>query len=833
MKEILQKIHDYSLEDIMGDSFGAYSKYIIQDRAIPDVRDGLKPVQRRILFAMYKNKNTYDKGFVKAALTVGDVIGKYHPHGDTSVYDALVRMSQDWKQRFVTIDFKGNNGSMDGDPAAAYRYTETKLSKLANELLKDLDKDTVIMAPNFDDSRLEPTVLPSRFPNLLINGSSGISAGYATNIPPHNLGEIIDATIKRIDNPNSRLDTILEIVKGPDFPTGGSIYESNGLKEAYKDGKGKIIVRAKYEIIKNKGKEQIIITEIPFEINKANLVYKINEIRIDKKIDGIAEVRDESDTKGLRIAIDLKPVADANFIINYLLKNTELQTAYNFNMVAIVNRRPKQLGLLPILDAYIEHQRDVITRRSKFDLTAKEKEAHILEGLIKALDILDEIIKVIRASKNKSDAKINLIKDFDFTEVQAEAIVMLQLYKLTNTDVEEVRERLEILLKEIEALKSILGSEEILLKVIKHELKNIKREYDKPRITIVTEETADIKIDVKETIAKENVIVVVTNEGYVKKISTKSYNSSNEGETTLKPGDYVTGLYEVTTLDTLILFTNLGHYLFVPVHTIFDAKWKEMGKHISNLITTNPEEKIVSSIIIKNNEDYVMMFTKNGLIKKSKLADFIVTRYSKTLTAIKLKDDDELLNVTIVKEKSIFITNNGYYLMFKSDEVGSTGVKASGIKGINLKNDYVINGFTVNDRDEYINIVTNNKTSKRIKLSDLNMLSRAKKGTILIKKTKTVTYNVISAYPTDAKNEIGIKCGDDITIFKNSEIAIMDTKSTGSVISKSKIDESFKVTSLVSFIKNKKEDTINKEIIPNSEQVKELTIDDFITDFKL
>ena len=830
MKEVLQKIEEYCLEDKMGDSFGAYSKYIIQDRAIPDVRDGLKPVQRRILFAMYKNKNTHDKGFVKAALTVGDVIGKYHPHGDTSVYDALVRMSQDWKQRHVTIDFKGNNGSMDGDPPAAYRYTETKLSKLSNELLKDLDKNTVMMAPTFDDSRVEPTVLPSRFPNLLLNGSTGISAGYATNIPPHNLGEIIDATIKRIDNPNCRLDTILEIIKGPDFPTGGIIYGIDGIRSAYTDGRGKIIVRSKYEIVKTKGKEQIIITEIPYEVNKANLVYKINEIKIDRKIEGIAEVRDESDINGLCITIDLKSSADANLVINYLLKNTELQTSYNFNMVAIVNRRPKQLGILAILDAYIEHQKDVITRRTEFDLSAKEKEAHILEGLIKALDILDEIIKTIRASKNKSDAKNNLIKEYQFTEVQAEAIVMLQLYKLTNTDVEEVKERLAKLLKEIEVLKNILASAEILLKVIKHELKSIKKQYEEPRRTEISDEVADIKIDVMETIAKENVIVVVTNEGYVKRVPLKSYASSNSESSTLKPGDFITGLYEVTTLDTLILFTSLGNYLYVPIHTIFEAKWKEIGKHISNLITINPEEKIVASLILDVKRD-IMMFTKNGLIKRTKLSDLVVSRYSKPLTVIKLKDNDELVNVSPVYYKSVFVTNNGYYLMFNSDDVNPTGAKASGIKGINLSDDFVVGGFTLSEKCEYINIVTSNKTSKRIKISDLNLFTRAKKGSTLIKKVKTNTYNIISAYPTNTKSEIGIKCDNEITILKNSDINIMDTSSTGSVVSKHLINNSFKVVEPQSYLKSSKKEEIETMTIPD--KPKELTINDFIDDFKL
>ena len=425
MEDVISKIHNYTLEEIMGLSFGRYSKYIIQDRAIPDVRDGLKPVQRRILYAMYKTKNTADRDYYKSASTVGEVIGKYHPHGDSSIYDAMVRMSQSWKMRIPHIDMHGNNGSIDGDSPAAYRYTEARLSKMANELLRDIDKNTVVMAPNFDDKHLEPTVLPCRYPNLLVNGSMGISAGYATNIPPHNLGEVIDATIFRIDNPNSRVDTIMNYIKGPDFPTGGVVCGIDGIRSAFETGRGKVVLRARVRIEKNK----IIISEIPYEVNKANLVRKIDEIRIDKKIDGILEVRDESDKNGLQISIDLKKDANADLILNYLFKNTELQINYNYNMVVIDKRRPRLLGILGILDAYIDHQKEVVYKRSKFDLATAEKEYHITEGLAKAISILDEVIKTIRASKNKSDAKENLVIKYGFSLEQAEAIVVLQLYK--------------------------------------------------------------------------------------------------------------------------------------------------------------------------------------------------------------------------------------------------------------------------------------------------------------------------------------------------------------------------------------------------------------------
>ena len=522
MDDLLKRIEDYALEEIMGDRFGRYAKQIIQDRAIPDVRDGLKPVQRRILYAMYKTNNLHNKNYVKCASIVGEVLGKYHPHGDSSVYDAMVRMSQWWKQNHILVDMHGNNGSLDGDTAAAYRYTEARLSKISLELLKDLEKETVSWSPNFDDRLLEPTVLPAKFPHLLVNGASGISAGYATNIPPHNLSEIIDATIKKIDTPNVRLSTILDIVKGPDFSTGGIVEGRDGIKKAFKTGKGRVVVRSKVEFKKVKGKQQIIITEIPFDVNKANLVNKIDLIRIDKKIDGISEVRDETDRTGLKIVVDLKANVNKELILNYLYKNTDLQTTFNYNMVSIVNRRPMLLGILEMLDAYIAFQREVITKRTEFDLAYFKKRFHIVEGLIKAISILDEVIKTIRKSKNKSDAKKNLVLEYEFTEEQAEAIVMLQLYKLTNTDVTVLKDESEKLKRAIAGLEEILADENKLKQVMKLELRNIKKEFGVPRKTIIEDEVMEIKIDATEMIPIENVVVVVTNEGYVKRVSYKN-----------------------------------------------------------------------------------------------------------------------------------------------------------------------------------------------------------------------------------------------------------------------------------------------------------------------
>lgn len=824
MEDVLKRIQDYALEEIMGVRFGAYAKEIIQDRAIPDVRDGLKPVQRRILYAMYKAGNTWDKPHIKCAATVGDVLGKFHPHGDSSVYDAMVRMSQWWKQNEVLVDIHGNNGSMDGDSAAAYRYTEARLARISNELLCDLDKDTVEWAPNFDDRFLEPTVLPAKYPNLLVNGTNGISAGYATNIPPHNLGEIIDATIKRIESPNCHFETILDIVKGPDFPTGGIVEGKKGIIDAFKTGKGKVIVKSKVEFKKDKGKDQILITEIPFDVNKATLVNKIDSIRIDKKIEGISEVRDESDRDGLRIVVDLKSGANKDLILNYLYKNTELQITYSYNMVSIVNRRPMTLGIIEIIDAYIKHQTEVIRRRTNFDLKNALLRYEILEGLVKVMSILDEVIKIIRASKNKSDAKNNLVKEFAFTERQAEAIVTLQLYKLTNTDVTLVLEEKEELAKKIDLLKRILASDEALKRVIVNELKQVKHNYAHPRKTKIVDEVTEIKIDVTKMIPKENVIVVVTNEGYVKRVSPKSYSTA-DGETTLKPGDYITGLFETTTLDTLLLFTNLGNYLYVPIHKIFEGKWKELGKHISNLIPLAENEYIINSFVLEDKN--LTLVTKNGMVKQINMKDLIVNRYSKSLTAMKLKDNDELVNVSISKEDILIVTHNGYYLKYKCNEIPIIGPKASGVKGINLKEDYVVNGFSISNDYEYLNIITNHHTAKRIKLEDLVYLTRAKKGNMLLKKTKTVTYNVDYAFPTNSRDIILVKNDIDIKEIKNSDIAIMDiTSNGGNIVSGEKYD----LFQDLVCIKNKEDEKEENTFSKNDEQ---LSMGNFLDSFKL
>ena len=816
----------------MGERFARYSKYIIQDRAIPDVRDGLKPVQRRIIYAMYRDKNTYDKQFKKCANAVGNVLGKYHPHGDSSVYDALIRMSQSWKQNHILVEVDGNNGSIDGDGPAAYRYTECRLSKISEELLKDIDKDTVMMAPNYSDTLLEPTVLPAKFPNLLVNGTNGISAGYATNIPPHNLIEVCDAVIKRIDSPNCHEDSIYEIIKGPDFPTGGIVEGLDGIKSAFKTGRGKLIVTSKSEFQKNKGKDQIVISEIPFEVNKALLVKKIDDIRFEKKLDGIAEVRDESDKdSNVRIVIDLKPGADKELVLNYLLKNTELQTTYNYNMVCIDKRRPRLLGIIPIIDAYIDHQKDVILKRTNFDLAFARKEMHITEGLVKAISILDEVIAVIRASKNKPDAIENLVKKFDFTTEQATAIVMLQLYRLTNTDITILNEKLENLRKIIEELTGILNDESKLKGVIKDELRRMKKEYGVPRKTEISETIKEIKIDQTDLITKEDVIIVLTNDGYLKRVPIKSHNSA-EGETALKPGDYVICYKQTNTLNKLCVFTSRGNYLYLPIHEIPSCKWKDLGKHISNFVTISPDDKAVNAFIINENvtNPEVTMFTHEGMVKRTNLNDFIVSRYSKAYTAMKLKDTDEVVNVCITKPNVLIVTKTGYYLNYMASEIPLSGPKAAGVKGINLKDDNVISGICYSEKDEYIDIFTNQKTAKRVKLSELNMLSRAKRGTTLIKKVKSTNYEIIKAFSTSTKDIIGIKSKDDIYLVKNSDIPIMDKESTGSVILKQTISDVF-ISQELDIIKD--EDIELPKIKKEEEKIQELTIDDFLNDFKL
>ncbi|MBX7642979.1 DNA topoisomerase IV subunit A [Staphylococcus aureus] len=747
MSEIIQ---DLSLEDVLGDRFGRYSKYIIQERALPDVRDGLKPVQRRILYAMYSSGNTHDKNFRKSAKTVGDVIGQYHPHGDSSVYEAMVRLSQDWKLRHVLIEMHGNNGSIDNDPPAAMRYTEAKLSLLAEELLRDINKETVSFIPNYDDTTLEPMVLPSRFPNLLVNGSTGISAGYATDIPPHNLAEVIQATLKYIDNPDITVNQLMKYIKGPDFPTGGIIQGIDGIKKAYESGKGRIIVRSKVEeeTLRN-GRKQLIITEIPYEVNKSSLVKRIDELRADKKVDGIVEVRDETDRTGLRIAIELKKDVNSESIKNYLYKNSDLQISYNFNMVAISDGRPKLMGIRQIIDSYLNHQIEVVANRTKFELDNAEKRMHIVEGLIKALSILDKVIELIRSSKNKRDAKENLIEVYEFTEEQAEAIVMLQLYRLTNTDIvalEGEHKELEALIKQ---LRHILDNHDALLNVIKEELNEIKKKFKSERLSLIEAEIEEIKIDKEVMVPSEEVILSMTRHGYIKRTSIRSFNASGVEDIGLKDGDSLLKHQEVNTQDTVLVFTNKGRYLFIPVHKLADIRWKELGQHVSQIVPIE-EDEVVNVFNEKdfNTDAFYVFATQNGMIKKSTVPLFKTTRFNKPLIATKVKENDDLISVMRFEKDQLItvITNKGMSLTYNTSELSDTGLRAAGVKSINLKaEDFVVMTEGVSENDTIL-MATQRGSLKRISFKILQVAKRAQRGITLLKELKKNPHRIVAAH---------------------------------------------------------------------------------------
>lgn len=782
-KATQERVQVMRLEDIMGDRFGRYSKYIIQDRALPDVRDGLKPVQRRILYAMYKDGNTYEKPFRKSAKTVGNVIGNYHPHGDSSVYDAMVRLSQDWKLREPLVQMHGNNGSIDGDPAAAMRYTEARLSAISGLLLKDIDKNLVDFIPNFDDSMTEPTVLPAFFPNLLVNGATGISAGYATDIPPHNLGEIIDAVIYRMNHKQCALDDILTFVQGPDFPTGAIIQGEQEIKKAYTTGKGRIVIRSKAEIEPVRGgREQIVVTEIPYEVNKANLVKKIDDLRIDKKVEGIMEVRDETDRNGLRIVIELKKDVKSEIVLNYLFKNTDLQISYNINMVAIHNKRPVLMGLMDLIDAYIQHQKEVVTNRSNFDLKRARERQHIVEGLIKMVSVLDEVVQIIRHSKDKADAKKNLIQAFGFSERQAEAIVMLQLYRLTNTDVTALEKENEELTKTIQELTAILSSETKLLKVIQDELKQVKKQFETPRRSVIQKHIQEIKIDETDMVVKEDVMVAITKDGYVKRTSLRSYNATKSDTSTMKEGDELVAKLQLDTLQTLVMFTNRGSFIYLPVFKLPEFKWKDIGQHVSNLVTMDSEEKIIAVHAVSNfkTEEYFFFTTASGMVKKTRLSDFEVTRYNRAMVAMSVKEDDELISVircTFMNDV-IMVTKNGYLLKFSDDEITPTGLKAMGVKGIQLgSGDQLIKVVLASVNDEIL-LLTQRGNIKKLKVKDIALSTRNKKGCLGIKTIKSNPHQFVDCIKVLPKQEVSILTIDGITKL-NTILKPVDLNSVG------------------------------------------------------
>lgn len=747
----MSNIQNMSLEDIMGERFGRYSKYIIQERALPDIRDGLKPVQRRILYSMNKDGNTFEKGYRKSAKSVGNIMGNFHPHGDSSIYDAMVRMSQDWKNREILVEMHGNNGSMDGDPPAAMRYTEARLSEIAGYLLQDIEKNTVSFAWNFDDTEKEPTVLPAAFPNLLVNGSSGISAGYATDIPPHNLSEVIDAVVYMIDHPKASLEKLMEFLPGPDFPTGGIIQGADEIKKAYETGKGRVVVRSRTEIEELKGgKQQIIVTEIPYEVNKAVLVKKIDDVRVNNKVPGIVEVRDESDRTGLRIAIELKKEADSQTILNYLLKYTDLQVNYNFNMVAIDHFTPRQVGLQKILSSYISHRKDIIIERSKFDKAKAEKRLHIVEGLIRVLSILDEIIALIRSSDNKADAKENLKVSYDFSEEQAEAIVTLQLYRLTNTDIVTLQNEENDLRDLITTLSAIIGDEATMYNVMKRELRDVKKKFANPRLSELQAESQIIEIDTASLIAEEETFVSVTRGGYLKRTSPRSFNASSLEEVGKRDDDELIFVKQAKTTEHLLLFTTLGNVIYRPIHELTDLRWKDIGEHLSQTISNfaTEEEILYADIVTSFDQGLYVAVTQNGFIKRFDRKELSPWRTykSKSTKYVKLKDDkDRVVTLSpVIMEDLLLVTKNGYALRFSSQEVPIQGLKSAGVKGINLKNDdSLASAFAVTSNSFFV--LTQRGSLKRMAVDDIPQTSRANRGLLVLRELKTKPHRVFLA----------------------------------------------------------------------------------------
>ncbi|HFN9297689.1 TPA: DNA topoisomerase IV subunit A [Streptococcus pneumoniae] len=748
----MSNIQNMSLEDIMGERFGRYSKYIIQDRALPDIRDGLKPVQRRILYSMNKDSNTFDKSYRKSAKSVGNIMGNFHPHGDSSIYHAMVRMSQNWKNREILVEMHGNNGSMDGDPPAAMRYTEARLSEIAGYLLQDIEKKTVPFAWNFDDTEKEPTVLPAAFPNLLVNGSTGISAGYATDIPPHNLAEVIDAAVYMIDHPTAKIDKLMEFLPGPDFPTGAIIQGRDEIKKAYETGKGRVVVRSKTEIEKLKGgKEQIVITEIPYEINKANLVKKIDDVRVNNKVAGIAEVRDESDRDGLRIAIELKKDANTELVLNYLFKYTDLQINYNFNMVAIDNFTPRQVGIVPILSSYIAHRREVILARSRFDKEKAEKRLHIVEGLIRVISILDEVIALIRASENKADAKENLKVSYDFTEEQAEAIVTLQLYRLTNTDVVVLQEEEAELREKIAMLAAIIGDERTMYNLMKKELREVKKKFATPRLSSLEDTAKAIEIDTASLIAEEDTYVSVTKAGYIKRTSPRSFAASTLEEIGKRDDDRLIFVQSAKTTQHLLMFTSLGNVIYRPIHELADIRWKDIGEHLSQTITNfETNEEILYVEVLDQFDDATTYFavTRLGQIKRVERKEFTPWRTyrSKSVKYAKLKDDtDQIVAVAPIKlDDVVLVSQNGYALRFNIEEVPVVGAKAAGVKAMNLKEDDVLqSGFICNTSSFYL--LTQRGSLKRVSIEEILATSRAKRGLQVLRELKNKPHRVFLA----------------------------------------------------------------------------------------
>lgn len=791
-----EHIEELAFADVIGDRFGRYSKYIIQDRALPDIRDGLKPVQRRILFAMFQERNTHEHAYRKSAKTVGNVIGNYHPHGDSSVYEAMVRMSQDWKLREPLIDMHGNNGSMDGDPAAAMRYTEARLSAIASELLTDLKQETVDFILNFDDTAEEPQVLPARFPNLLVNGATGISAGYATEIPPHNLGEVIDAVVHMLSHKRYTLADIMQYIQAPDFPTGGIIQGLQEVEKAYETGQGKITVRSVTEIEQLKGgKSQIVVNELPYEVNKAKLIQRLDDIRIQRKIEGIADVRDESDRNGVRVVVELKREVDANGILNYLFKHTELQVNYHFNMVAIHNRRPMLVGLLEILEAYIAHQKEVLTRRTQYNLKHDQKRLHIVDGLIRVVSILDEVIATIRRSENKADAKENLVHEFEFSLEQAEAIVSLQLYRLTNTDITALQQEKFELNERILMYENILASDTVLNKVLVNELKAIKKQFPSERRTQLEAHVQDLTIETHVLIPEEQVYVSVTKEGYIKRTSLRSFTSSEASELGLREFDYPIFARELSTHDAIVIVTTKGNYIHLPVHELPDIRWKDMGEHLSQSYQLLDGERVIAVFVADQANRSLVFMTRTGMIKQTPLDQFVTYRSykTKTMTAMKLKSErDEVIAVhevdTTADYEVVLITRRSYALRYDLSLVSEIGLKAQGVVAVKLKDDdELVSGHVFNRelKRPQLFALTQRGNVKRFDVNIVSELGRGSRGILILKELKSNPHAIQQVLALPHGSETVYLIGDTgaVVPLNTTDIPLTERLSNGSTLS--------------------------------------------------
>ena len=803
---VFDKIHEVDLKDTMEESYINYAMSVIASRALPDVRDGLKPVQRRILYSMSELNNTPDKPHRKCARIVGDTMGKYHPHGDSSIYGALVNMAQDWATRYPMVDGHGNFGSVDGDGAAAMRYTEARLSKISMEMLADINKDTVDFAPNFDETEKEPVVMPARYPNLLVNGTSGIAVGMATNIPPHNLREVVSAIVKIIDNiieedRTTDLEEILGIVKGPDFPTGAEILGTRGIDEAYRTGRGKIRVRAvsNIETLPN-GKSEIIVTEIPYMVNKARLIENIAALVRDKKIDGITGIADHSNREGMRICIELRRDTNANVILNQLYKHTQMQDTFGVIMLALVNNQPKVMNLLEMLTYYLQHQEEVVTRRTKYDLNKAQERSHILEGLLKALDHIDEVIHIIRASANAAEAKKNLMERFDLSDAQAQAIVDMRLRALTGLEREKLENEYKELMARIEQLKAILADRKVLLGVIRREILTVSEKYGDDRRTSIGFDEYDLSME--DLIPRENTVITMTKLGYIKRMTVDNFRSQNRGGKGIKgmqtiEDDYIEELLMTTTHHYLMFFTNTGRVYRLKAYEIPEASRTARGTAIVNLLQLQPGEKITAVIPMRKYEKghYLFMATKKGLVKKTPLEEYENVRKT-GLAAIALRDDDELIEVkTTDNEKEIIlVTKFGQCIRFKENDVRTTGRVSMGVRGINLLDGDEVVGMQICTQGDYLLVVSENGMGKRTPMAEFTVQLRGGKGVKCYKITEK-TGNLIGSKAVNEDNEIMMITTEGIIIRTPcSGISVMGRITSG--VKLMDVDGEIKVASI-------------------------------------